>query len=242
MLEILENEVDAADKISLPDLVRKKDVKQFAVPVCLKHFELQGRKDLLTDDETLILQVSTFIPFSLETPGKKYETINEILDTLGVAVHIEPGIHRRTIPRGLDDEEKVLLSKMPLRGLYDPEERVIKLFPEEMKKEYKGERMNELLVSTLAHEAMHAYFDRNDDNTKKYIYSVEEPLAEFGMLLFLKETKQEDYYRWALDDVSSKRTRYRYGAALMNQHLRELAAGLNLRTRRDLESYEGKLF
>ena len=57
---------------------------------------------------------------------------------------------------------------MRIRGLYDPEDNVIKLFPEEMKTEYNGGRMNELLVSTLAHEAMHAYFNRYPKDSLPY--------------------------------------------------------------------------
>ena len=56
--------------------------------------------------------------------------------------------------------EKELHVNMPLLGLYDPQINVIKLFPDEMITEYNGLRMDELLVSTLAHETMHAYFNR----------------------------------------------------------------------------------
>lgn len=199
---------------------------------------ITDEKKLLDEDKKLLLEVCVLLPFLLG----QFERLEDVLTHHKVRVIIEPGIPKRAIPFELeDDEEKEILIKMPLRGLYDGAQKVIKLFPEEMETEYGGSRMNELLVSTLAHEAMHAYFDNHPDNDKKYIYSVEEPLAEFGMLLYLKETKQEDYYQWSLADVCSKQTRYRYGAALMDQHLRELGKKLPLRTRRDLESYKRKL-
>lgn len=111
-------------------------------------------------------------------------------------------------------KEKESLLRMPIRGLYDPEKNCIKLYPEEMRQEYSGMRMNELLVSTLAHETMHAYFNRPNHDKYPYIYFVEEPLAEFGMLVYLHQTGSS-YYDWAFNDVRGKRTCYHYGADLM---------------------------
>lgn len=111
-------------------------------------------------------------------------------------------------------KEKESLLRMPIRGLYDPEKNCIKLYPDEMGQEYDGMRMNELLVSTLAHETMHAYFNRPDHDKYPYIYLVEEPLAEFGMLAYLHQTGSS-YYNWAFNDVRGKRTCYHYGADLM---------------------------
>lgn len=127
-------------------------------------------------------------------------------------------------------------TKMPLRGLYDPVENVIKLYPDEMKEEYDGMRMDELLVSTLAHETMHAYFNR-PGHKFAYIPTVEEPLAEFGMLLYLNDTRSS-YYNWAYDDVSGKLTCYKYGANLMDQYLKESPL---FPTRQYLENFKFKL-
>lgn len=122
--------------------------------------------------------------------------------------------------------------KMPLRGLYDPKKNHIKLFPEEMQQEYGGQKMDELLVSTLVHETMHAYFNRPRHKGYPYAIFVEEPLAEYGMLLYLHETISI-YYNWAYDDVSSKNTCYKYGAVMMDQYL----SG-NTALREYLESYK----
>jgi hypothetical protein len=122
-----------------------------------------------------------------------------------------------------------------LRGLYDPKDKVIRLYPDEMKTEYGGNRMDELLVSTLAHEAMHAYFDRPGHEMFPYLYFVEEPLAEFGMLLYLKETGSE-YYDWAHKDVADKKSCYRFGADLMTQHLNQGAESTP--QRKSLETYK----
>lgn len=124
--------------------------------------------------------------------------------------------------------------EMPLRGCYIPDENVIKLYPDEMKGEYDGKRMEELIVSTLAHEVMHAYFNRPGHNNYPYAVLVEEPLAEFGMLLYLKETNCV-FYDWAKADVTSKKTCYRYGANLMDQHL---SAGQSSSLRNYLEDYK----
>ena len=124
--------------------------------------------------------------------------------------------------------------EMPLRGCYIPDENVIKLYPEEMHTEYGGKCMDELIVSTLAHEVMHAYFNRPGHNNYPYAVLVEEPLAEFGMLLYLKETNCV-FYDWAKEDVASKKTCYRYGANLMDQHL---SAGQSSSLRNYLEAYK----
>ena len=124
--------------------------------------------------------------------------------------------------------------EMPLRGCYIPDENVIKLYPDEMQPEYNGKRMDELIVSTLAHETMHAYFNRPGHNNYPYAVLVEEPLAEFGMLLYLKETNCV-FYDWAKEDVASKKTCYRYGANLMDQHL---SAGQSSSLRNYLEAYK----
>ena len=124
--------------------------------------------------------------------------------------------------------------EMPLRGCYIPDENVIKLYADEMVTEYGGKCMDELIVSTLAHEVMHAYFNRPGHNNYPYAVLVEEPLAEFGMLLYLKETNCV-FYDWAKADVASKKTCYRYGANLMDQHL---SAGQSSFLRNYLEDYK----
>lgn len=198
---------------------------------------IQDQHSLLQEEETLLLQACLLLPFSLGN----YESLDDILDDLHVKVIIEPGKPKRTLPPELLPEEIEPWLAMKLRGLYCPDKKVIKLYPENMKDEYDGLRMKELLVSTLAHEAMHAYFDRPQDNKSlPYIISVEEPFAEFGMLVFLYENRL--FYRWAEEDVCSKRTVYRYGYALMSQHRAELRGSSDTHTRRDLERYKRRLF
>ena len=119
------------------------------------------------------------------------------------------------------EEEIEHVGKASLRGYYNPKDNSIHLFPEEMKNEYGGMRMDELLVSTLAHETMHAYFNRPGHDKFPYAYFVEEPLAEFGMLLYLYEIKSS-FYSWAYDDVRNKKTCYHFGAVLMDQFMMEI--------------------
>ena len=123
-------------------------------------------------------------------------------------------------------------SAMDLLGRYDRFQKEIILYPNNM----PGQDRKEYLVTTFVHEAMHAYFDRHPRELFPYVATVEEPLAEFGMLLFLKETNN-NYYQWAYDNVVSKKTCYRYGAALMDRYEK----GDN-QIRQDLESYKRKVF
>ena len=137
----------------------------------------------------------------------------------------------------------------PIRGEYLREDKIIKLYPKEMHEECDsdggktpGLSMYSLLVSTLAHESMHAYFDRTVRHSLPYVGRVEEPLAEFGMLLYLYETNQKYIFNWARNDVRSKRTYYRYGDALMSLHLATADAHRDSLTRRDLERYKRPVF
>ena len=134
--------------------------------------------------------------------------------------------------------------EMKLLGRYDRFSKKILLFPNNME---KGIVRKKYLATTFVHEAMHAYFDRHRHELFPYVATVEEPMAEFGMLLFFKEAKGNEsfseVFSWAMEEVGSKKTCYRYGYALMQQHLKE-AKDQNsdkTRTRKDLESYKRKL-
>ena len=125
-------------------------------------------------------------------------------------------------------------SQMPLLGRYDRFSKKILLFPNNMMEQDR----EKYLVITFVHEAMHAYFDRHHHELFPYVATVEEPLAEFGMLLFLKETNFKDPdYKWAYDMAKNKKTCYRYGAAMMDFYLNG-----DLQIRKDLENYKRKLF
>lgn len=198
---------------------------------------IQDHNSLLSEDQLLLLKACLLLPFKLG----RYESLDDILNDLDVKIIVEPGKPTRTLPSELQREEKEHWLAMKLRGLYCPDKKVIKLFPENMKDEYEGKCMNELLVSTLAHEAMHAYFDRPQGNdVLPYVISVEEPLAEFGMLVFLYENRL--FYHWAEKDVCSKMTVYRYGYALMSQHRIDLKNSNETPTRTDLERYKRRVF
>ena len=127
--------------------------------------------------------------------------------------------------------ERQAHSLMILLGLYDSQKNVIKLFPEAMAKA-DASKMDEYLVSTFAHEVMHAYFNRPGHDKYPYAMFVEEPLAEFGMLLYLHET-HSTYYDWAHDNVSNKNCCYGYGANFMYQYL-----GGDKSLRKYLEEYK----
>ena len=154
------------------------------------------------------------------------------------------------------EEEIIKWENMRVRGEYissrdKTEQPTIKLYPDEMREECgcdvgEGKKeFNWLLVSTLAHETMHAYFDRPPHAGFSYVASVEEPMAEFGMLLYLYETKQKDAFNWSRNDVRTNPSCYRYGYAFMVQHLVEARKNPysgKTRTRNDLESYKSILF
>lgn len=191
---------------------------------------------LLTANQTQLLHQNAGEPFSFG----KFKSLDDILTQLDVEVIIEPGIVYHSVPESLKDaeafwkglakrggetrklaentyeeicKEKDELSHTLILGLYDSANNCIILYPEAMMLLDGGMRMDELLVSTLAHETMHAYFNRPGHDKYPYIYFVEEPLAEFGMLVYLHKTGSS-YYGWVRRYVLGKSTCYRYGAQI----------------------------
>ena len=230
---------------------------------------------LLEKEETLFLQACTLLPFKIGS----FSSIDDLLGKLGVCIQIAPGIKNHVVPSELLQEKKKKKKELkkwkegspeyneirdiqekikneisaweafPIRGEYLRDDKIIKLYPQEMQQECDddgrktpGLSMYSLLVSTLAHESMHAYFDRTVRRSLPYVGRVEEPLAEFGMLLYLYETNQQYIFNWARNDVRSKRTYYRYGDALMSLHLATADADGYSLTRRDLERYKRPVF
>ena len=231
--------------------------------------------ELLKKEETLFLQACTLLPFKIGS----FSSIDDLLSKLGVCIQIAPGIEYHKAPSELskeiaywqdvletfktDDpeykeisdtleklyEEERAWKAFPIRGEYLSDDKIIKLYPEEMRMECDsdgrktpGLSMYSLLVSTLAHESMHAYFDRTVRHSLPYVGRVEEPLAEFGMLLYLYDTNQKYIYNWARNDVRSKLTYYRYGDALMSLHLATADGNGDSLTRSDLEIYKRPVF
>lgn len=226
-------------------------------------FEIEDKGGLLSTDELFLLQTSLILPFYLLKGS--YSSLEDILIRGGVRVIIDPrkpqNKDMRKIPAELDNarrywkkmveenpnddfarkmlaevlEEIAIWEQVLILGLYKPTEKIILLFPNNMRDIDKGNEMPKLLVSTLAHEVMHAYFDRTPLDNYPYVYSIEEPMAEFGMLLYLKETYQMGYFDWAKGFVGGKKSCYRYGSALMEQCEKE---GSSSQTRKDFELYK----
>lgn len=190
----------------------------------------------LPANQTQLLHQNVGEPFSFGG----FKSLDDILTQLDVDVIIEPGIVYHSVPESLKDaeafwkdlaarggetrklaentyeeicKEKDELSHTLILGLYDSANNCIILYPEAMMLVDGGMRMDELLVSTLAHETMHAYFNRPGHDKYPYIYFVEEPLAEFGMLVYLHKTGSS-YYDWVRRYVLGKSTCYHYGAKL----------------------------
>lgn len=225
-------------------------------------FDIEDKERLLSADKLLLLQTSLILPFYLlKGSSLEYSSLEDILIRGGVRVIIDPrkpqNKDMRKIPAELDNarrywkkmveenpdddfarkmhaevlEEIAIWKQVLILGLYEPTEKIILLFPNNM----RNKEMPMLLVSTLAHEVMHAYFDRTPLDNYPYVYSIEEPMAEFGMLLYLKETYQMEYFDWAKGVVGSKKSCYRYGSALMEQCEKE---GSSSQTRKDFELYK----
>lgn len=178
------------------------------------------------DDILTKLKVGVFIE-----PGKPERVVDSYYDK---AIEYWKNVYKKLYEMSREDEslrnecqkaevrlwklniERKAHSAMRLLGLYDSQNNIIKLFPEAMADADTG-KMDEYLVSTFAHEVMHAYFNRPGHENYPYAMFVEEPLAEFGMLLYLWKT-HSPYYDWAHREVSGKKCCYRYGAFIMDQY------------------------
>lgn len=135
---------------------------------------------------------------------------------------VEPGSlelekARNNLKRVEEEKKNLALYSFPL-GEYSREKNTITLYIGRMREFGNGHWTNHYLISTFAHEVMHAYFDRPGCKQYPYAPFVEEPLAEFGMLLYLNATRF-DYLNWAIDNVKSHETIYRYGWDLYQQFL-----------------------
>ena len=198
-------------------------------------FKISGDPDLVSKWQNLI---TAFAKRPFNFGG--YSSIDDILDNLEVNVELIKGKESYLVNKELEEAiekfwnkvfnidksnnlgncnkaEDNKIEEVYLRGRYIPDKKVIKLYPDEMEDEYGGKRMEELIVSTLAHETMHAYFNRPGHDIYPYLVIVEEPLAEFGMLLYLKKTDCV-FYDWAKADTENKDC-YRYGAMLMDLYI-----------------------
>ena len=216
--------------------VRKEDkLPDYPKPSARADIEIIDEHGLLSPQQLDLLQNCASLNFSLG----KYKSIAGILNSLKVSVYIRKGIIESNHKDFFDEMKKKWETNSPniprpkefdqnssfkLRGRYLRDKKIIELFPEEMKTEAEGPdgkvddtMVMNLLISTLAHETMHAFFDRPRHEMFPYAYFVEEPLAEFGMLVYMNETEMPEEVRyWAYEDVSNKQSCYQYGAKLFD--------------------------
>ena len=138
------------------------------------------------DDILTKLKVGVFIE-----PGKPERVVDSYYDK---AIEYWRKVYKKLYEMSREDEslrnecqkaevkiwklniERKAHSAMRLLGLYDSQNNIIKLFPEAMADADTG-KMDEYLVSTFAHEVMHAYFNRPGHENYPYAMFVEEPLA-----------------------------------------------------------------
>lgn len=270
LIHALNSKDEKGDKDRLSSIMKSIDPKS-KQSISEELMKVQDENSLLSLDEVFLLQVFSELHFELG----EFKSLADMLNKLAVRVVICAGTPRRSVPTGLlesklfwKNEEQRLKElgednplyreadkeldeikdevenwrNMRLYGRYDRFEKKIYLFPEAMLDVDK----EECLGSTFVHEAMHAYFDRHPHELFPYWATVEEPLAEFGMLLFLRETTivgeaGDGYFEWALNNVKSKKNCYSYGAVLMDSY-ENGNDQIRSQIRRDLESYKRKIF
>ena len=237
----------------------KRDEERLVLtPRVREDIVIEDKHDILTNDQNELLQNGASLDFCLGD----YASLANMLNALGVKVRICKGINwfydfyesdyielywRRKLREQSPKLEPILkrlkeerdwLKTYTIRGRYLPKEKIIELYPDEMKAEPDGKKYFEyLLLTTFVHEAMHAYFDRPRHSDYTYARLVEEPMAEFGMLLWLKETIMPDaLQKWAYDVVAKRNSCYRYGANLIDQY-----CAWNTSLRGYLEAYKYRI-
>ena len=137
--------------------------------------------------------------------------------------------------------EIAMWQEMERMGYYDAEKNQIVLFPEmvdaitaenafrntvpynnscDEKVKYNSfyrSAWAERMFTAFVRAVMHAYFSRYGHANAPYLPFIEEPLAEFGVLLYLKDTHSV-FYHWAYADIKEMTTCHRYGINIMEQY------------------------
>lgn len=233
---------------------------------------------LLEVEEENMLRHYAALPFELGG----YDSLDDIVTSLGIKVVVEEGICDNWVPdelfdaskvwecmgnsledevKGLRkysqkkqrywharaeqkriDEEIALWLEMDRMGYYDADENQIVLFPEMVDtvtaknafrsivpyNKYCDEKVKnnsfyrsawaEHMLTAFVRAVMHAYFCRYGHAKAPYLPFIEEPLTEFGVLLYLKKTHSV-FYHWAYADIKEMPTCHHYGTCIMEQYM-----------------------
>ena len=248
--------IDKLTKEYFGDTTREEDLAVL-IPAKREKITIIDEDKLLSEDHTNLLHDGASMFFKLGV----FSSIYDVLKSIGVKVRICKGIplffsyfDDKFIDEAIEywrmrlgnsnllrkiieelERERQWMKVTTIRGRYLREEKIIELFPEEMLSEPDGKKyFSYLLLSTFVHEAMHAYFDRPGHNHHPYAYLVEEPMAEFGMLIYLDEAVHDAaLQKWAYDDTRSIGGCYRFGATLYDQY-----CAWNYSLRDHLEAYK----
>lgn len=148
--------------------------------------------------------------------------------------------HARAEQKSID-KEIALWQRMDRIGYYDAGKNQIVLYPEMVDivttknafrsiapyNKYCDEKVKynsfyrsawaEHMLTAFVRAVMHAYFYRYGHAKAPYFPFLEEPLTEFGVLLYLKKTHSV-FYHWAYADIKEKPTCHRYGINIMEQY------------------------
>lgn len=248
--------IDKLTKEYFGDTTREEDLVVL-IPAKREKITIIDEDKLLSEDHTNLLHDGASMFFKLGV----FSSLYDVLKSMGVKVRICKGIplffsyiDDKFIDEAIEywrmrlansdrlrkiieelERERQWMKVTTIRGRYLREEKIIELFPEEMLSEPNGKKyFSYLLLSTFVHEAMHAYFDRPGHNHHPYAYFVEEPMAEFGMLLYLYEAVHDvALQKWAYNDTRSIGGCYSFGATLYDQY-----CAWNYSLRDHLEAYK----
>lgn len=240
--------------------------------------EIICKSALLEVEEVNMLRHYAAQPFGLGG----YDSLDDIVTSLGIKVVVEEGICDNWVPDELFDASKVweymgnsledevkelrkyslkkqrywharaqqkrideeiaLWLEMDRMGYYDAEDNQIVLYPEMVdevtaKNAFRGivpynrycdemvkynrfyrSAWAEHMLTAFVRAVMHAYFYRYGHAKAPYLPFIEEPLAEFGVLLYLKKTHSV-FYHWAYADIKEMPTCHRYGTCIMEQYM-----------------------
>ena len=115
--------------------------------------------ELLTKEETLLLQACTLLPFKIG----RFSSIDDLLSELGVCIQIAPGIKCHVVPSELLQEKDYWKKELKKWKEGSPEYNEIRDIQEKIKNEIsaweafpiRGEYLREDKIIKLYHEEMH---------------------------------------------------------------------------------------
>ena len=157
------------------------DAETRMVPVTLK--QLEDERDCLKEEVEMLKNLVEELVKSLNVDQCEIEKLGERIKRLECKIKIIEETIKRMKAAGMDSIEL----GVKLLGYFVREKAEIHLMMGTIEKEYRSKGLMAMMTGIVfVHELMHAYFDVRAYVEHPHCRSIEEPIAEYGMLCFME--------------------------------------------------------